>query len=279
MLIKANAKINLTLDIVGKRDDGYHLIDSLMQSVSLCDILTVEKNDEITVLCDNSAITDCDNIATVAAQKFFEFTGICGGAKINIQKNIPVSAGLGGGSADAAAVICALDKIYDTRLPDNALCEIALSVGADVPFCVTGGCARVGGIGEVVDALESKIDYSLVLVKHAKKKSTADMYRRLDGMSQTKKHTSAAVNAVQSGDLNALLQNIGNAFSAVNDNRELVSHIMTTSPMAVSLSGSGPTVFAVYADDCAAAAAADSLSALGYQPIIAHPSKQGIIFE
>ena len=153
MKVKACAKINLTLDIVGKRCDGYHLIDSVFQSVSIFDELCVEKGDGITVKCSVGSIDNKDNIVCKAAEKFFENTKINGGAAIEIKKNIPLAAGLGGGSADAAAVIVALDRLYETKLSNEQICSIGLSVGADVPFCTVGGTARVGGIGEIVEKL------------------------------------------------------------------------------------------------------------------------------
>ena len=112
MKIKACAKINLTLDIVGKRNDGYHLIDSVFQSVNLFDEVCVEKSDGITVKCSVGSIDNNDNIVCKAAEKFFEYTKISGGAAIEIKKHIPLASGLGGGSADAAAVITALNRLY-----------------------------------------------------------------------------------------------------------------------------------------------------------------------
>ena len=122
MKIKANAKINFNLGICGKRQDGYHLIDTVMHSVSLFDILQINKAEKITVYCSNAEIDEKENIAYKAAELFFEKTGVVGGAKIEIIKNIPTCAGLGGGSADAAAVLCGLNTIYDAKLSEQQLC-------------------------------------------------------------------------------------------------------------------------------------------------------------
>lgn len=279
MKLKANAKINLTLDVVGRRQDGYHLIDSVFQSVSLFDEITVEKGDDISVFCTDSTICDSSNIAYKAAQKFFEHTGTVGGAVITVQKHIPLASGMGGGSADAAAVIVALDKLYKTNLSQETLCKIGLSVGADVPFCIVGGTARVGGIGEQMSALPDMPDCVMLLIKHGAKLSTADMYKKIDSCPQTNRYTQKVVSAIQDGDLNGICQNVYNAFSAVCDNTELINNIKTTNPLAVSLSGSGPTVFAIYKDITDADASKAQLLKLGYTPIVATLCKDGIIIE
>lgn len=279
MKLKANAKINLTLDVIGKRDDGYHLIDSVFQSVSLCDEISLEKCDNITVRCSDNTICDNSNIAYKAAQKFFEYANISGGAQIVIKKHIPLASGMGGGSADAAAVIVALDKLYKTNLSKDTLCKIGLSVGADVPFCIMGGTARVGGIGEQMSKLPDMPDCAILLVKHGTKLSTADMYKKIDSCPQTKFYTQAVSDGIKNGDLNVVCKNVYNAFSSVCDNNDLINDIKQTKPLAVSLSGSGPTVFAIYSDMLLAADAKSELEKVGYTPIIATASKSGIIIE
>lgn len=279
MKLKANAKINLTLDVVGKREDGYHLIDSVFQSVSLCDDVVVEKSDTVSVTCDDSTICDKSNIAYKAAEKFFEYVGIDGGAEIVIKKHIPLASGMGGGSADAAAVIVALDKLYETNLSQDTLCEIGLSVGADVPFCIMGGTARVGGIGEQMQKLPDMPDCAILLIKHGAKQSTADMYKKIDNCPQSVFYTQIVADAIKNNDLNTICKNVSNAFSAVCDNIELINNIKTTNPLAVSLSGSGPTVFAVYNNIADANKAKNTLEQKNYNPLIARPSKFGIIVE
>lgn len=278
MKLRANAKINLTLDIVGKRPDGYHIIDSVFQSLSLCDEITVEKCDEILVSCDNNSLCDKSNIAYKSAQKFFEYTSAKGGASIYIKKHIPLSSGLGGGSADAAGVLLALDKIYNTKLTENELLKIAVSVGADVPFCLFGGAARVGGIGEKIEKLPIMPDCAILLVKHGEKQSTADMYKKIHAFDNSRHFTDSVVDAMINGDLNAVCKGVSNAFSNVCDNRKLIDDIKSTEPNAVSLSGSGPTVFAVYNNTQKAQTAQKQLETMGYCPIITAPGKSGIIF-
>ena len=279
MKIKANAKINLTLDIVGKRQDGYHLIDSVMQSVSLCDIVDVKKGDNISVKCGDSNIDGKSNIAYKAAEKFFEFTDISSGAEITIEKNIPLSSGMGGGSADAAAVIVALDKIYNTNLSSDKLYKIALSVGADVPFCINGGTARVRGIGENVEQLPNMCDCGIVLIKEGEKLSTADMYRKIDAKPYMSPCTDKMIKGIENGDLKLIAENLSNTFLSVCDISVIKNDMLTTNQLAVSLSGSGPTVFAIYPNFETAQTAAEKLSDLGYNPIVVQQTNNGLSFE
>ncbi len=279
MKLKACAKINLTLDVLGKREDGYHLIDSVFQSVSLGDTVSVEKAEVISVGCTDDTICDGYNIAYKAAEKFFRYTGIDGGAKIAIEKHIPLASGMGGGSADAAAVIVALDKLYNTNLSNEQLCEIGLSVGADVPFCIVGGTARVGGIGEMMEKLPDMPECAILLIKHGKKLSTADMYSKVDAYPQEKFYTQQMVDGIVGADLAAVCKNVFNAFDSVCDNEKLIGDIKATNPLAVSLSGSGPTVFAIYSNLDHVNAAKTELKKNGYLPMVVLPSKSGIIFE
>ena len=227
-----------------------------------------EKADIITVNCSDGGLSDQSNIAYKASQKFFERTGVVGGAEIYIEKHIPQAAGMGGGSADAAAVIVALDKLYNTNLSRQQLCDIGLTVGADVPFCIVGGTARVGGIGEKMQKLSDMPDCALLLIKHGKKLSTADMYRQLDAYPQDEFYTDKMVDGIKNNDLDIVCQSVFNAFDSVCDNNDLVEHIKVTNPLSVSLTGSGPTVFAIYENVKHAESAKALLQTMGYNPII-----------
>ena len=152
---KAYAKVNLTLEILGKRRDGYHDLLSVMQTVNLFDTVTLSKADSIVVECDDSDIDADDNLATKAAIELKKRAGVSEGAKISVAKRIPVSAGLGGGSADAAATLRGLNYLWNLGLSDDDLLETAASVGSDVPFLINGGTALVGGRGEEVIPIPS----------------------------------------------------------------------------------------------------------------------------
>ncbi|MBQ1183634.1 MAG: 4-(cytidine 5'-diphospho)-2-C-methyl-D-erythritol kinase, partial [Clostridia bacterium] len=165
MKIKAFAKVNLSLDVTGKRADGYHTLCSVFQSVSLCDIVEIEKSDSISVKCSDTSLNGEDNLCNTAAVKFFQAAGILGGADIFIEKHIPLAAGLGGGSADAGAVLKGLNELYGNPLSEKKLLEIALSLGADVPFCMVGGTKLCEGIGEIMTELSPLPECYIVIAK------------------------------------------------------------------------------------------------------------------
>jgi 4-diphosphocytidyl-2-C-methyl-D-erythritol kinase len=161
---KACAKVNLTLEILGKRRDGYHNLASVMQTVDLYDTITISESDEIVVSCDDDQITPEINLATKAANVLNERAGTSNGARIAIEKKIPVSAGLGGGSTDAAATLRGLNKLWNIKLSLDELTEIGADIGSDVPFLVRGGTSLVQGRGEdVTPVTAAKIPKFLIL--------------------------------------------------------------------------------------------------------------------
>ena len=165
---KAFAKVNLTLEILGKRRDGYHNLASVMQTVDLYDTLEFSEADDVLVTCDDDEITPEINLATKAAQALQRKTGVSLGANISIKKNIPVSAGMGGGSTDAAAALRGLNKLWKLGLSLDELTELAADVGSDVPFLVSGGTSLVQGRGEEVTPISpAKIPKFLILCHKA----------------------------------------------------------------------------------------------------------------
>ncbi len=179
---KAYAKINISLDIVGKRDDGYHLLESIMQTVSLYDEVTVTQGGDGISLSTNYNFlpTNEKNIAVKAAGLFFEKAGFCDNICIDIQKRIPVGAGLGGGSADAAAVLRILNEMYDYPLSKEELLELGLKCGADVPFCILGGTRLCSGIGEQMSPLPPLPECFILILKPAFSISTKAVYQAFD---------------------------------------------------------------------------------------------------
>ena len=167
--VDAPAKINLFLDIRGKRSDGYHIVSMVMQSISLCDEITASRTDDgdIKIVCSDENIPlDETNTVYKAVELFFKETEKENkGIEIKIKKNIPTEAGLGGGSTDAAAVLHALNKLYDTELSRKELAEIGAEIGADVPFCVYGGTMSASGIGTILSPLPDLPECYLVIVK------------------------------------------------------------------------------------------------------------------
>ena len=162
LTINANAKINLYLEITGTLENGYHALSMIMQSISLCDTLRIAQAEDLCVHCPG--VPQEQNSAFRAAQLFFEAAGLAGGAHIEIAKRIPSQAGLGGGSADAAAALLGLNALYGNPLGSGELARIAVQIGADVPFFLKGGCQQCQGIGEVLTPLENALcPYYLVI--------------------------------------------------------------------------------------------------------------------
>lgn len=280
MKLLCNAKINLTLNITGKREDGYHLLDSVMQSVNLADEITVIPSDKITVDCSNQLFSGERNIAYTAAARFFEYTKISGGAKIYINKNIPDAAGLGGGSADAAGVILALNKIYSANLSEEELLNIALKCGADVPFCIKGGTKRVSGIGEILEDAPPFSNCFIVIAKNGTKPSTAEMYKRFDEIDNPKfADNDAFLKSLECENTEEALRFAENSFEAVTGLYGIDEIISSTNPIKVSLSGSGPSVFVVYTDERSANSALALLNEKNITAIKTTPADKSVIFE
>ncbi len=245
----AYAKINLTLDVVGKRADGYHLLESVMQSLSLCDRVSAEKSDEIEIFCDVPGVPlDEKNSCHKAARLFFEKTGIAGGARISIEKKIPSEAGLGGGSADAAATLHLLNEIYDARLSYEELEKIAASVGADVPFMIQGGAAVCEGIGEKMTRLGGLERRHVLLVKPDFGVSTPEAYRLFDEKKIGSKHgTQSFLEAHERGE-NPYLR-LSNDLESALENMKIAkirSELYEAGAEAAQMTGSGSCVFGLF---------------------------------
>lgn len=176
----AYAKVNVFLDVTGVREDGMHTLATVMQTVSLCDTVEVQKSDTLTFACSEPSLAGEDNLCVKAAKAFFAETGLPEGASIRLEKQIPTGAGLGGGSADAAAVLRLLNRLYDFPLQEDTLFSLGAKLGADVPFCLYGGKCVCIGVGEVLDPIPDKKWRALVIAKGQGSLSTAEMYRRLD---------------------------------------------------------------------------------------------------
>ena len=259
--LKAYAKVNLSLDITGKRADGYHLLDSVMQSVSLFDTVTVEKaSDGIVIDCP--VCGDRSNIAYKASEMYLDAAGIASGVRITVDKHIPVCGGLGGGSADCATTLLALNGIFGAFTADK-LANMAGSLGADVPFCMVGGTARCRGIGELIEPLPAIRGLYLVLISDGDKPSTGEMYRRIDGASALSHPDNGALSAeIARGDLRAASAHMLNVFESVWERTELDAKfalLRLHGAFHCGLSGSGPTVFGLFdsreaAENCAVSA-------------------------
>lgn len=253
MIIKAPAKINWSIDIVGKREDGYHLVDMVMQQIDLFDVITVLDDEKITITCDNKKVpTDETNICYKAAASYFKQAGIKKGVHINIEKHIPVEAGLAGGSTDGAAVLKALNEMYAV-FNKSELLELAAKIGADVPFCLEGGAARATNIGDELERLGNDTKFNIVLIKPPLGVSTKQIYSMYDSINKEneKKFTQVTIDALKEKDVNKLALSIGNAlepitFALLPDLNNLKDAVLKTGALNAIMSGSGPTIIGLY---------------------------------
>ena len=283
--VNAAAKLNLFLDILRRLDNGYHSLFMIMQSVSLFD--TVEVSDSpsgiITVTCSDPSLPSGEgNIAYKAAANYFARAGIAGdGVIIDITKRIPHAAGLAGGSADAAAVLYALNKMYGSRLGNAALLKAAAEVGADVPFCLTGGTRLAQNTGEVLSALPDIPDVCFVLAKPACSVSTKDAYAAFDACERiTHPDCTGALYCAASSDFDGLMKLAGNVFEQfveVPDRVRIKTVMRRHGCLCCQMSGSGPTVFGVYADREAAESCAVELKTFIENVFICKPVDSGIV--
>ena len=273
LCIHAYAKINLFLEVTGKRPDGFHDIDTVMQTVSLCDELSLETDGTGTVAaeCVGLDIPNADNLAVRAARLYLDRAGVGDGLKIKIVKHIPCGSGLAGGSADAAAVLRGLNSIYGAFGAD-ALSSLAAELGSDVPFCVFGGCMRASGRGEILSALPDMPDCAIVIARGERSSLTAGAYAALDKI-VFEPRANGMIDALYAGDLGAVSAAAFNRFedTAVYE-KEIAKRLENAGALTARLSGSGSAVFGVFNDEARARSAAASLSAAGYMAALCFPT-------
>lgn len=284
--ILAPAKINLYLRVGDRREDGYHDIETVMQTVTLFDRLEVCKNEPaeksaIDVRCrDFMAPDGAGNIVFRAASAFFAAAGIEKyDVSFVIDKKIPAEAGLGGGSSDAAAAIIALDRLYETSMTAETMCKIGAGVGADVPFCIKKGTASAKGIGEIIESCAPMPDCAiLVAIPEGSRIRTADAYEKIDLIRQAAPYTCAdMLEAMTSCDLERISSVLYNQFEKVTDPETgvpaLMEAILATGALGVRMSGSGPAVFGLFRDLASARAAKDMLDA-GINAFVCAPARR-----
>lgn len=268
---KAYAKINLVLNIGDLRPDGYHDIQTIMQSLELHDDVMVEQTGGtgITVTASVDTIpTDESNLAVKAVKAFAAKTGVpADGLSIHIEKRIPVAAGLGGGSSDAAATLRALNVLYETNLSVDELAEIGIEVGSDVPFCVHGGCAYVEGKGDMVVPTTPMPQCIIVIGKPDLAISTEKMYQRFDQaeLPQRADHTPEIMLGLRWENLKAVAESVGNAFEQVlmkneRNTVDMMKEVMNQfGTLGTAMTGSGPAVFGIFDNELYARVASETL--------------------
>lgn len=266
--VKSYAKINLSLDVLDRLPSGYHNVRMVMQTLSLFDLVIVDKTAHGIHISTNCKFIPQNhkNIAYKAAQLFFQKTGLSGGAKILIRKNIPVSAGLAGGSGNAAAVLCALNMLFNMPLSETEILDAALELGADVPYCIKGGTCLAEGIGEKLTPLPPIPSFPVVLVKPNISISTAEIYKRIDLENNLERpNTDAILAAINERDYVKLFQNMKNVMQSVTETicpqiPSICDEMVSLSAKVSLMSGSGPTVYGIFDDNLVAKKAFDKLS-------------------
>lgn len=255
--VLAPGKLNLTLDVTGFAENGYHTLDMIMQSVSLSERVTIRKNGDIRLRLPGSFVpANESNTAYKAAVVFFRETGLLAGADITIRKTVPVRAGMAGGSADAAAVLVGLNELYGARLSQKELCGLGMMVGADVPFCIAGGTARVTGVGDILEPLPACPPCFFTVCMPKGGVSTPQAYARYDELgTDVRPDGEAAEAAVRAGDLDALCAQMVNALeysSGSVANGPIEEILRACGAKAALMTGSGAAVFGVFPERGAA---------------------------
>ena len=262
ILERAYAKLNLTLGVLLRRADGYHELDSLMQSVDLYDRVLVEKSRKVEIYVTGASLP-FENTMYLAASRYKALTGC--GAIVRCEKRIPAEAGLGGGSADAAAVLRGLQKLH-RMASDQELTKIALSVGADVPFCLYGGLARCQGIGELLTPFAAKEPLHFVLAKPPVGVSTRTLFEALP-LPRPRAQTHAAMRELAQGDAASLAPFLSNALESaavelVPEIGQYKERLLAAGALAAVMTGSGSAVFGLFADEESAKSAETALADL-----------------
>jgi len=274
MKISARAKLNLTLDVLGNRPDGYHEMRMIMQSIGLEDILTLEENggDELRVSTNLNFLPNNEkNLAAQAALRFWEARGQSPrGLDIVLEKHIPVCAGMAGGSSDAAAVLRALNELEGGPLSKTELARVGEQVGSDVPYCVMGGTALAEGRGEILTPLPPLPECWVVLCKPEFSISTPTLFTRIDDVRpRCRPDTQGAIAALEAGDLAGVARRLYNVFEdALPDHRrtrvnDIKNLLIQCGALGASMSGTGPTVFGLFDDEALAQEAYGRLLDLG----------------
>ena len=282
--LKAHAKINLTLDVTGFTDNGYHSLSMIMQSVALADVITIDGISEGILFSSGSTRIPVNenNLVFKTARLFLDAMSLPHNVHIDLKKRIPVSAGLAGGSADAAAVLVGLNKFFDCGLSLDELKELGLKLGADVPFCLTGGTALCEGVGEIITKLPDMPDCYILIAKPLRGMSTPKAFALYDeyGGALPEVNNAAAVNALNEGDLDTLCLHMANKLQPITEScvgtvGHIAEKLLENGAKAACMSGSGTSVFGVFDSRIIAEKCKKRL----HKPILSYittPSKTGV---
>ncbi len=251
--LKAYAKINIGLDVTGRTDNGYHLLKTVMQQVDLYDVITIERAEKgINFSCDSKDVpSDDTNLAVKAAKLMTETYGIKEGVNISLNKNIPVAAGMAGGSTDGAAVIIGMNKVFDLDLTMQEMIDTGVKIGADIPFCIQGGCAIAEGIGEKLRELDNRTEMYTLIAKPPINVSTVHVYKTLKWQEVIHPDMDRVIKGIMAGSMDDIVAGMGNVLESVTCSEydiinELKKSMLDLGASGSLMSGSGPTVFGLF---------------------------------
>lgn len=264
---KAYAKINLGLDVIGRLENGYHVVKMVMQTVGIYDVLTLKKIPSgIVVTTDNGELpTDDNNLIYKAARLMREAYGITEGVSIHLEKNIPIAAGMAGGSTDAAGTFLGMNQLFEIGATIQELQELGVKVGADVPYCIMGGTALAEGIGEILSPLPASPQCHLVVAKPDINVSTKYVYEHLDAEGvETHPDIDGMIEALEEGELQGIVSRLGNVLETVTVKKHTIINtikqcMLENGALGSLMSGSGPTVFGIFTDEQKAQKAKDEI--------------------
>ncbi|WP_130805564.1 4-(cytidine 5'-diphospho)-2-C-methyl-D-erythritol kinase [Senegalia massiliensis] len=249
----AYAKINLSLDVLKKRDDGYHEVEMIMQQVDLHDILTFEEIESgIEIICNDKRVpTDKSNLIYKAYEVIKQKYSINKGVRIYLEKNIPIAAGLAGGSSDAAQTLIGISKLWNLQINDIELMEMGVSIGADIPFCIFGGTGFARGIGEDISEITSFKNNIILLAKPDIDVSTKEVYESLNFKNIDHPDTDSLLKAIERKDMKFIANNMKNVLETVTIKKypiidNIKKQMIDCGAMGSMMSGSGPTVFGIF---------------------------------
>lgn len=284
--LKSRAKVNLSIDVLGKREDGYHLVEMIMQTIDLYDKLKITEIEENSILIKSNSLDiplNEDNIMYKAVNLLKNQFNIEKGIEISIEKNIPVAAGMAGGSSNAAAVLVGLNKLWNLGLSENELKHIGLKLGADVPFCITGGSALAEGIGEKLTNIKGlPEDLNILVCKPNIFVSTKEVYQSLN-MDKVKRRpqNKELIDALQKEDVKFISENMVNVLEEVTSLKyseigQIEDIMIKNKALGSMMSGSGPTVFGLFDNKDCAIKAKEDLQAKYNQVYLVKSSNKGV---
>lgn len=284
--LKSRAKINLSIDVLGKRKDGYHLVEMIMQTIDLYDVIKIRElsSDDIIIKSNSKDIPlDETNIVYKAINLLRDKFNINKGIEVFLQKNIPIAAGMAGGSSNAAAILVGLNKLWSLNLSELDLQELGLNLGADVPFCISGKTALAKGIGEELTFVKGlPKDISILICKPEIFVSTKDVYEGLDlNNIQIRPNNEKLLEYLKEEDVSSLAENMVNVLEGVTSNsyieiKDIENTMMENGALGSMMSGSGPTVFGLYKNREDALSCKKNLLRKYKQVYIVNSSEKGV---